>query len=59
MQASVTDWPRVIRLIAQGKYPVEKIVTARLPLADVVTGGFDRLIDPRGEQVKVLASARA
>ena len=55
----VTDWPRVIRLIAQGKYPVEKIVTARLPLADVVTGGFDRLIDPRGEQVKVLASARA
>ena len=54
----VTDWPRVIRLIAQGKYPVERIVTAQLALDDVVAGGFDRLIDPRGEQVKVLASAQ-
>jgi (R,R)-butanediol dehydrogenase / meso-butanediol dehydrogenase / diacetyl reductase len=55
----VTDWPRVIRLIAQGRYPVERIVTARLALDDIVMGGFDRLIDPRGEQVKVLGSARA
>ena len=56
---SVTDWPRVIRLIARGRYPVERIVTSQLPLADVVTKGFDRLIDPQGDQVKVLASAKA
>ncbi len=56
---AVTDWPRVIRLIARGRYPVERIVTSQLPLADVVTKGFDRLIDPRGDQVKVLASASA
>jgi (R,R)-butanediol dehydrogenase/meso-butanediol dehydrogenase/diacetyl reductase len=54
----VTDWPRVVRLIAQGKYPVEKIVTSRLSLDEVVVKGFDRLIDPSGDQVKVLASAR-
>ncbi|HLZ30294.1 MAG TPA: alcohol dehydrogenase catalytic domain-containing protein [Chloroflexota bacterium] len=55
---AVTDWPRVIRLIARGRYPVERIVTARLPLDEVIVGGFDRLIDPAGEQVKVLGSAR-
>jgi (R,R)-butanediol dehydrogenase/meso-butanediol dehydrogenase/diacetyl reductase len=54
---AVTDWPRVIRLIARGKYPVERIVTATLDLDHVVTDGFDRLIDPTGEQVKVLATA--
>jgi (R,R)-butanediol dehydrogenase/meso-butanediol dehydrogenase/diacetyl reductase len=56
---AVTDWPRVIRLIARGRYPVERIVTSQLPLSAVVESGFDRLIDPQGEQVKVLASPRA
>ncbi len=55
----VTDWPRVIRLIATGKYPVEKIVTSQLGLGDIVTNGFDRLIDPTGNEVKVLGSATA
>ena len=53
----VTDFPRVLRLIATGRFPVERIVTAELALTDVVTGGFDRLVDPAGDQVKVLASA--
>jgi (R,R)-butanediol dehydrogenase/meso-butanediol dehydrogenase/diacetyl reductase len=56
---SVRDWPRVIRLIARGRYTVERVVTAQLPLENVVTEGFDRLIDPAGDQVKVLASARS
>jgi (R,R)-butanediol dehydrogenase/meso-butanediol dehydrogenase/diacetyl reductase len=52
----ITEWPRIIRLIASGKYPVGRAVTARIPLPDVVTRGFDVLIDPRGDQLKVLAS---
>jgi (R,R)-butanediol dehydrogenase/meso-butanediol dehydrogenase/diacetyl reductase len=52
----ITDWPRIIRLIASGKYPVEKVVTAQIPLEDVVARGFDVLVDPRGDQLKVLAS---
>ena len=55
----ITDWPRIIRLIASGKYPVGKAVTAQIPLDDVVTRGFDVLIDPRGDQLKVLASPRS
>jgi (R,R)-butanediol dehydrogenase / meso-butanediol dehydrogenase / diacetyl reductase len=52
----ITDWPRIIRLIASGKYPVAKAVTARVALEDVVKCGFDVLVDPRGDQLKVLAS---
>jgi (R,R)-butanediol dehydrogenase / meso-butanediol dehydrogenase / diacetyl reductase len=52
----ITDWPRIIRLIGSGKYPVGKAVTAQIPLRDVVTHGFDVLINPRGDQLKVLAS---
>lgn len=55
----VNDWPRVLRLIATGNFPVERVVSARIPLIDVVTRSFDRLVDPRGDQVKVLASRNA
>jgi (R,R)-butanediol dehydrogenase/meso-butanediol dehydrogenase/diacetyl reductase len=41
---SVADWPRIIR----GRYRVERIVTAQLPLDTVVAEGFDRLIHPAG-----------
>ncbi len=55
----VTDWPRVIRLLSRGGIPVERVVTAQLALEDVVAEGFDRLIDPSGDQVKVLAGPAA
>jgi (R,R)-butanediol dehydrogenase/meso-butanediol dehydrogenase/diacetyl reductase len=50
----ITDWPRIIRLVASGKYPVAKAVTAQVPLEDVVAKGFDVLVDPRGNQLKIL-----
>ena len=53
----VTDWPRIIDLIARGRYPVEKVVTAQVPMADVVAG-FETLLSPSGDQVKVLIQAR-
>ena len=49
-----TDWPRIIRMVASGQYPVAKAVTAQIPLDEVVTRGFDVLINPRGDQLKVL-----
>ncbi|HET7399081.1 MAG TPA: alcohol dehydrogenase catalytic domain-containing protein [Intrasporangium sp.] len=50
----MTDWPRIIRMVASGQYPVGKAVTSQIPLDDVVTQGFDTLIDPQGDQLKVL-----
>lgn len=55
----ITDWPRIIRLIASGKYPVAKAVTAQIGLGDVVAKGFDVLVDPQGDQLKILVSATA
>jgi (R,R)-butanediol dehydrogenase / meso-butanediol dehydrogenase / diacetyl reductase len=56
---NMTDWPRIIRLVATGQYPVAKAVTAQIPLADVVPRGFDTLIDPHGDQLKILVSSRS
>jgi (R,R)-butanediol dehydrogenase/meso-butanediol dehydrogenase/diacetyl reductase len=53
----VTDWPRIIDLIDRGRYPVEKVVTAQIAMADVVEAGFETLLSPVGDQVKVLVSA--
>jgi (R,R)-butanediol dehydrogenase/meso-butanediol dehydrogenase/diacetyl reductase len=50
----VFDFPRIISLIASGRYPVEKVVTSRVELAEIVPRGFDALLDPHGDQVKVL-----
>jgi (R,R)-butanediol dehydrogenase/meso-butanediol dehydrogenase/diacetyl reductase len=50
----ITDWPRIIRMVASGRYPVSKAVTTQIPLEDVVTQGFDVLVDPQGDQLKVL-----
>jgi (R,R)-butanediol dehydrogenase / meso-butanediol dehydrogenase / diacetyl reductase len=52
----ITDWPRIIRLIAAGKYPVAKAVTAQIALESVVPKGFDILVNPTGDELKVLVS---
>jgi len=54
----ITDWPRVIRMVASGKYPIEKMISSVLNIDDVVTKGFDVLIDPKGDQMKVLVKVK-
>ena len=55
----VTDWPRIVDLIGRRGLPVEKVVTAQVPMDDVVAKGFEVLLDPAGDQVKVLIDAGA
>lgn len=47
-------WPRVIRLISSGLLPAHKVVTKRITLDDAVTQGFETLLDPAGEHLKIL-----
>lgn len=54
----LTDWPRVIDLIARRGLPVQKVVTAEIGIVDLVAKGFDVLLDPAGTEVKVLVNAR-
>ncbi len=50
----VQVWPRIARLIASGAFPVEKVITARIDAADVVAKGFEALLDPAGNHLKIL-----
>jgi len=50
----VYDFPRVMAQIASGSLPVERVVTGAIGLEDVVAGGFEALVDPQGDQIKML-----
>jgi (R,R)-butanediol dehydrogenase/meso-butanediol dehydrogenase/diacetyl reductase len=49
-------WPRVIRMISSGKLPVEKIVTAQIEPEAIVEKGFRALLNPGGQEMKVLVN---
>jgi (R,R)-butanediol dehydrogenase/meso-butanediol dehydrogenase/diacetyl reductase len=51
---SVHDWPRVTSQVASGAFPVERVVSDKVPLDAAVSKGFDVLTDPDGDQVKIL-----
>lgn len=53
----VQDWPRVTAQVASGRLPVEQVVTSQIDLDDILAAGFDALVDPQGDQIKVLVSA--
>lgn len=54
----VTDWPRIIGLVAGGRLPVDKVVSDQIAMDDIVAKGFETLLSPTGDQVKVLVNAR-
>jgi threonine dehydrogenase-like Zn-dependent dehydrogenase len=49
----VDCWPRVIRMIESGRFPVEELITTTLPLESAV-GAFESLVDPQSADVKVV-----
>jgi (R,R)-butanediol dehydrogenase/meso-butanediol dehydrogenase/diacetyl reductase len=51
---SVHEWPRITSQIASGRFPVERVVSGRIPLEDTVSDGFDVLIDPAADHIKIL-----
>jgi (R,R)-butanediol dehydrogenase/meso-butanediol dehydrogenase/diacetyl reductase len=54
----VTDFPRIVGLIGSGRCPVDKVVSTRIAIDDIVEKGFEALLSPTGDQVKVLVNAR-
>ena len=50
----ITMWSRVIRMISSGKLPVEKIITGRIEPEAIVDKGFRSLLDPKGNEMKVM-----
>lgn len=50
----VHAWPRYMAQVASGAFAVEKIITDKIGLGDVVLRGFDVLTDPTANQIKIL-----
>jgi (R,R)-butanediol dehydrogenase/meso-butanediol dehydrogenase/diacetyl reductase len=50
----VTDWPRIIGLIGRRGLPVEKVVSSKINMDDIVSKGFEELVSPTGTETKVL-----
>lgn len=50
----VYDFPRVVSLVATGRWPVDRVVSSVIPLRQVVQGGFESLIRRGSGEVKVL-----
>jgi (R,R)-butanediol dehydrogenase / meso-butanediol dehydrogenase / diacetyl reductase len=50
----VYDWPRIIALVASGRFPVEQVLSDIVDVDQLVARGFDRLLDPDGDAQKVL-----
>src|SRR5499425_2760977 len=55
----IWDTPRILAQIAAGALPVEKVVTSKIAMRDVVRDGIERLADPAGDQVKILVRSGA
>lgn len=56
---NVFDFPRYLRVIGTGDFPVDRVITHKVPLEDVVAEGFEVLVDPKGSATKVLVDLRA
>ena len=50
----ITLGPRLVAMIASGKFPVEQIITGRVSLDDAVVKGFDALTAPGNDHLKIL-----
>ncbi|MBG1231061.1 2,3-butanediol dehydrogenase [Aestuariivirga litoralis] len=52
----VQCWPRIIRMVESGNFPIEKIVTANIDSEHVVKQGFDALLDKSVNHMKILVT---
>ena len=52
----VQCWPRIIRMVEAGLFPIDKIVTAEIRADDVVSKGFDALLDKSVNHMKILVT---
>jgi len=48
------DFADTISMLKDGQIKTEGIITERIPLSDVVKGGFDELVDHKDRHVKIL-----
>lgn len=50
----MTIWPRIIGMISNWQFPIEKLIHDLIDVDDVVAKGFDVLSDPFSDKMKIL-----
>jgi (R,R)-butanediol dehydrogenase/meso-butanediol dehydrogenase/diacetyl reductase len=50
------DHPSTIKLVQEGKLDLAPFITARIPLDELISSGFDQLINNNEEHVKILVN---
>jgi (R,R)-butanediol dehydrogenase/meso-butanediol dehydrogenase/diacetyl reductase len=50
------EYGKVIDMLADGTLDVDPLITARIGLDDIVDEGFESLLDPESDQVKILVT---
>jgi (R,R)-butanediol dehydrogenase/meso-butanediol dehydrogenase/diacetyl reductase len=48
------EFETAVRFLETGAFDAEAMITGRVPLDDVVAGGFETLLDPESDHVKIL-----
>lgn len=51
-------WPRVYAMIESGRFPVESLIDTEIALDDLVEKGFEPLLDPSGQVMKILVNVQ-
>jgi (R,R)-butanediol dehydrogenase/meso-butanediol dehydrogenase/diacetyl reductase len=52
-------WPEIMAEVASGALPVDRVMTGRVAMEDAVARGFERLLDPAGDEIKILVDIGA
>jgi (R,R)-butanediol dehydrogenase/meso-butanediol dehydrogenase/diacetyl reductase len=53
----VYDFPRILALLSAGKYQLQRFITKRIKLEDIVEEGFESLTaDPSGKELKIMVT---
>jgi (R,R)-butanediol dehydrogenase/meso-butanediol dehydrogenase/diacetyl reductase len=50
----VRCWPELMDEVASGALPIDRLMTGRVTMENAVADGFERLLDPAGDAIKIL-----
>jgi (R,R)-butanediol dehydrogenase/meso-butanediol dehydrogenase/diacetyl reductase len=50
----VRCWPELMDEVASGALPIDRVMTGRVTMENAVADGFERLLDPSGDAIKIL-----
>ena len=50
----VPTWRRIVSMIEAGRHLAAKVVTAEIAAGKIISEGFERLLDPAGNHLKIL-----